>query len=160
MGDGHGKGDFAVFLVPPGQQARALRAPTGRRFRPPFTKPRAWGERGGQGGFTLGTPGMGSEGGLQRPRQPWLRHLGAREELAGSTERESYGLGKVEESAGVLTFEGIGSRWPGGGDRREDSALGEGTEEGGIGVWKTMSAGAGRLGELRTTMESGLRWLL
>ena len=57
---------------------------------------------------------MGSEGGLQRPRQPWLRHLGARGELAGSMERERYGLGKVEESAGVLTFEGIGSRWPGG----------------------------------------------
>ena len=39
---------------------RALRAPPGRCFRLPFTKPRAWGERGGQGGFTLGTPGMGS----------------------------------------------------------------------------------------------------
>ena len=46
-----------------------------------------------------------------------------RGELAGSMERKRYGLGKVEESAGVLTFEGIGSRWPGGGDRRGGSVL-------------------------------------
>ena len=118
MGDGHGKGNVAVFPVSPWQQARALRAPPGRCFRPPFTKPRAWGERGGQGGFTLGTPGMGSEGGLQRPWQPWLRQLGTRVEPGSGREREGRGFGKVEEGVEVFTAGGIEPGWLDGGDRQ------------------------------------------
>jgi hypothetical protein len=61
---------------------------------------------------------MGNRGLLRRPRQPWLRHSGAREELAGGSERESRGLGLVEEGQEVLTVEAMELRWPDAGDRR------------------------------------------
>ena len=49
----------------------------------------------------------------------------ARGELARRWEMEGRGLGLVEESAEVLTVEGIGPRRLGGGDRRGGSVLGE-----------------------------------
>ena len=89
---------------------------------------------------------MGDGGGLRWPRQPWSWRPGARGELAGSMERERCGLGKVEESAGVLTFEGIGSRWPGGGDQRRCLRLCSWSRERN---WERLRAGgAARLDEL------------
>ena len=75
-------------------------------------------ERGGRGRSTLATSGLGNGGWLRRPRQPWLRHPAARGELAGGSERESRGLGLVEEGVGTLTVKPIELWWPGYGDRR------------------------------------------
>ena len=59
------------------------------------------------------------------PRAAMVMAMGARGELCSSGEVEGRGLEHVQEDMGVLTVEGIGPRWLGGGDRRGGSVLGE-----------------------------------
>ena len=68
-----------------------------RQLWPSFSNPRVWGERGGRWDSTLVTPGMGNEGWLRRPWQPWLWRPAARGELCSGRESEGCRFGKVEE---------------------------------------------------------------
>ena len=61
---------------------------------------------------------MGDGGWLRRPRQPWLRQLGAHGEPGSGREREGRSFGKVEEGVEVFTAGGIEPGWLDGGDLR------------------------------------------
>ena len=66
---------------------------------------------------------MGEGLGGGRPWAAMIAAMAACGELAGKRERESLGLGLVEEGVGTLTVKPIELWWPGYGDRRVSCAL-------------------------------------